>query len=144
MDALVLLLACTLGPAVAVLFGWQAVTGRLRWDAEVSRRTKATINTGLTAVLVVAAPLALVTLGPWSALATVAIVGVLLLGYNLFAVAHDRLFIGDDSPRTITHANGRRAVVNKNSYRRLINDPQQQQPQDRLGRLLGWLDRLGG
>ena len=119
MDILVLLLACALGPAVFALAGWQAVTGRLRWDAEVSRRVKTTINTGLTAALLVAAPLALVTLGPLAMLATGAIVGALLVGYNLLAWAHDRLFIRDDAPRVIQHANGRRAVVDRERYKPL-------------------------
>jgi len=119
MDMLVLLLACALGPAVFALAGWQAVTGGLRWDVEVSRRVKATINTGLTAALLVAAPTALVTLGPAGMLATGAIVGALLLGYNALAWAHDRLFIRADEPRVIQHASGRRAVVDRERYRPL-------------------------
>ena len=119
MDMLVLLLACALGPAVLALAAWQAVTGRLRWDAEVSRRVKATINGGLTAALLVAAPIALVTLGPAGMLAAGAIVGALLVGYNALAWAHDRLFIRADAPRVIQHASGRRAVVDRERYRPL-------------------------
>ena len=120
MTALFLLaMAIIMLAGVGALAGWQAATGRLRWDAEVSRRTKATINTGLTAVLLVAAPMALVTFGPAGMLASGAIVGALLVGYNLLAWAHDRLFIRDDAPRVIQHANGRRAVVDRERYKPL-------------------------
>lgn len=96
-----------------------------RWDAYVSRRVKRTINGGLIAALVVAAPVALMTFGVYGALVAVGSLGVLLAGYNLLAVVMDAMFIRPVEARHIQHANGRRAVVDPQRYRPL---PQAEEP----------------
>lgn len=96
--------------------------GNLKWNRAVSREAKTIASRGMVlgvmgSFVLFGADMVLSVWPYWTA------AGVLIwLSYK----GLDWLFVrDDDAPRVIQHANGRRAVVDRETYRRVVDDPPQ-------------------